>query len=239
MSKAEPWGNLRTASIMVIGHDPRLKDSMAEAEHAFFFDYLEHERPTYGPDGAKYDLAFGVWKYVEALAGRSTELDELFVTNLCNRLVAPPQTRGVVLIPDDLAQEGVCDLEAALGEGHFRLIIAMAMQSFYHLGRLRFIHDRHDLVNWYVEKARPKPSMARKGVYAPVATGPFLRVCGVRFHHGTTPTVPVVHISALPLKGNSLPYVEPMKAAQREIRAILGVESEAGTSWLLKPRRAR
>lgn len=60
MSTVRPFGDPTIASILVIGHDPRLQNSLAEAEKAFSFEHLEKysSRPTSGPDARKYDLAY-------------------------------------------------------------------------------------------------------------------------------------------------------------------------------------
>jgi hypothetical protein len=71
MTGTLPFGNLQTATILLIGHDPRLQNSQAEAEKAFFFECIEKypARPTYGPLARKYDLAHAVWDYVNDLSG--------------------------------------------------------------------------------------------------------------------------------------------------------------------------
>ena len=56
MSAAEPFGDVNSATILIIGQDPRLQRSGAEAEVAFF-DYLTRPRPGSGPEARRYDLA--------------------------------------------------------------------------------------------------------------------------------------------------------------------------------------
>jgi hypothetical protein len=70
MSATKPFGDLLTAKVLVVGHDPRLQKSLAEAEFAFFFEYLKRhdEYPTYSPDAKKYGLAKAVWDYISELA---------------------------------------------------------------------------------------------------------------------------------------------------------------------------
>ncbi|MEW6180952.1 MAG: hypothetical protein AB1522_13615 [Chloroflexota bacterium] len=65
MSSVQPFGDPTIATILIIGHDPRLQNSLAEAEKAFFFEYLEIYQvcPTYGPYAHMYDLAHAVWDY--------------------------------------------------------------------------------------------------------------------------------------------------------------------------------
>ena len=108
MSTVQPYGDLDLATILIIGHDPRLQNSLAEAENAFFFEYLEkyQRRPTYGPDSRKYELAHAVWDYVIELDGRWIDLNQLYVTNLYNQFLPPSQGGGMVLIPIELAEDG-------------------------------------------------------------------------------------------------------------------------------------
>lgn len=60
MKAVRPFGDLATATILIIGHDPRLQRSQTEAEIAFFFDYLTRPRPKSRPEARKYDLAQAV-----------------------------------------------------------------------------------------------------------------------------------------------------------------------------------
>ena len=87
MNATKPFGDLTTATILVIGHDPRLQRSQAEAEVAFFLDYLTRPRATSHPEARKYDLAKAVVDCVGALAGREVSLNELYVTNLCKMIL--------------------------------------------------------------------------------------------------------------------------------------------------------
>lgn len=65
MSKnAKPFGNLATARLLIIGYDPRLQNSKAEAETALFFNYLTCPEPTQTSERRKYALAHGTWEYV-------------------------------------------------------------------------------------------------------------------------------------------------------------------------------
>lgn len=90
MSVVKPFGNVNTATILVIGHDPRLQRSQAEAEVAFFLDYLARPRPASRSEARKYDLAQAVRDYVNELAGREVPPAELYVTNLCNEFLNRP-----------------------------------------------------------------------------------------------------------------------------------------------------
>ncbi|GAG51611.1 unnamed protein product, partial [marine sediment metagenome] len=106
MNAVKPFGDLETAIILIIGHDPRLQHSRAEAEFAFFLDYLTRPRPRSTSEASKFGLAQAVMGYVSDLAGRDAALAELYVTNLCNQFIPRPGS-GTVLIPDTLARQGV------------------------------------------------------------------------------------------------------------------------------------
>jgi hypothetical protein len=225
MTGTLPFGNLQTATILVIGHDPRLQNSQAEAEKAFFFEYLEKysARPTYGPLARKYDLAHAVWDYVNDLAGQRIDLAQFYVTNLCNEFLPSSHGRVTVLIPDELAEEGVKVISQIVSDGQFSLILPMSVQVFYHLCRLRFIDEDNDLIRSFTIQARPKSKEVEHGVYYTLGTAPFLEVCGKRFHHRGITLVPIVHIKQWPLKRRFVRYTEPMESAKCEVRKELSI----------------
>lgn len=223
MSSVQPFGDPTIASILIIGHDPRLQNSLAEAEKAFFFEYLEkHQvRPSYQPDARKYDLAHAVWDYVSELAGCRILLDQLYVTNLCNEFLPFSRERGTVLIPDNLAECGVYEISQIVSHGNFRLIMPMSVQVFYHLCRLGFLDEKDETILTFIHKAGPIISKAEKGVYKTTGTAPFLNVCGKLFHHRGIPLIPIVHVKQWPLKARTARYSAPMELAMSEARKAL------------------
>jgi len=221
MNVTKPFGDLATATILVIGHDPRLQRSQAEAEVAFFLDYLARPRPTSRPEASKHDLAKAVVDYVGVLAGREVSLSELYVTNLCNEFLEHAPGSGTVLIPDDLARRGVQQITQAATLGRFVMILPMAVQTFYHLCRLGFIDEDSDMVRRFVHDASPRAAKAAQGIYVQSGSAPFLAVCGCRFHHRGVPVVPIVHVKQWPLRTRARRYTEPMARAQQEIRQWL------------------
>lgn len=221
MRTVRPFGDVNTATILVIGHDPRLQRSQAEAEGAFFFDYLARPRPTSRSEARKYDLAQAVWCYVGELAGHDVPFEDLYVTNLCNEFLAHVPGSGTVLIPNAQAQRGVEQIAHTVAVGHFRVILPMAVQTFYHLCRLGFIDEDSELVAHFIHAARPRPDRAKQGIYQRSGKAPFLTMCGRRFHHRGVPVVPIVHVKQWPLKPEAVRYTEPMEQARREIQAVL------------------
>jgi hypothetical protein len=182
---------------MVIGNDPRLRISLAETEKAFFFDYLYkfNPPPTYSPDRKKYELAKAVWDYIDHLVKRHLALDMLYVTNLCNQFLPSLHSKGTVLIPDEIAQQGVKSIEQTVRQGHFRVIVPMSVQTFYHLCRCGFLDEKDNKTMLiFIREAQPLYCKAVNGIYVTRGKAPFLTVCGHRFHHQGIPVVPVVHV---------------------------------------------
>jgi len=225
MTGTQPFGNLQSATILVIGHDPRLQNSQAEAEKAFFFEYLEkyQVRPPYGPYARKYELAHAVWDYVNNLARRRINLDQFYVTNLCNEFLPSSHGKGTVLITDKLAEDGVDSIRQIVSNGNFSLILPMSVQVFFHLCRLNFIDEKDENVFSFIDKARPISSKIDQGVYATVGKAPFLEVCGRLFHYRGIPLVPIVHVKQWPLKARFVRYTEPMESAKCEVRKALKI----------------
>jgi hypothetical protein len=225
MSSVQPYGDLKSASILIIGHDPRLQNSMAEAEQAFFFEYLEKYQspPKSPPEARKYELAYAVWQYVNMLAGRDVPLAELYVTNLCNEFLPPSPGTGTVLIPDEAALHGVEAISKVISQGNFRLILPMSQQTFYHLCRLGFLDEADETISAFIPKAKPSPRKVAQGVYVSSGKAPFLEVCGRRFHHRGIPLVPVLHVKLWPLKAQAIRYTGPMDLAKREVKEVLAL----------------
>lgn len=224
MPSVKPWGNIETATILIIGHDPRLQKSLAEAEHAFFFEYLESPRPTYGPDAAKYDLAKAVWDYICNLAGRPVPLNQLYITNLCNRYLPHASGSVTVLIPDADARLGLKDIELAVAHGHLKLILPMSVQVLYHLCRLDFVKGNTDLINAFLSAACPREGKAQQGLYQPKRNASFLQVCGQPLNHKGIPVIPIVHVKQWPLKQRFIKYTEPMNRAKQAVSAAIGAD---------------
>ena len=224
MNSVLPFGDIKKATILVIGHDPRLQRSMAEAEYAFFFEFLQKfdERPTYGPHASKYKLAKAVWDYFNDLAEKQLPLDSFYVTNLCNEFLPPTKGSGTILIPDDLAQQGVEAINKIIDQGDFSVIAPMSMQTFYHLCNLGFLDEDDRRIHAYIKAAQPKQAKAEQGIYVQTGNAPFLEVCGLRFHHKGIPVVPILHVKQWPLRKQHIRYTEPMQKAKKEISELLG-----------------
>jgi len=223
MTSTKPFGSLATADIFVIGHDPRLQSSEAEADVVFFLDYLQKYAvaPGSGPEKSKYGLARGLVGYVGELAGCAVGPERLYVTNLCNEFLPGTNGKGTVLIPQEKAERGYREICQASDAGHFKVILPTSCQVFYHLAKLGFLDEKDERVALFLEQAAPRKSKQDQGVYITTGTAPFLAVCGERFHHKGIPVVPVVHVKLWPLKVGHIRYTEPMEKAKQAIREML------------------
>lgn len=224
MNSCTPFGNRYKARILVIGHDPRLQRSDAEAECAFFLNYLDEPRSARPSERRKYDFASSVVNYIRDLGGLSVSIDDMFFTNLCNEFLEHPTAGGTVLITDDAAERGTRGIEDILSSGSFKVILSMAPQVLYHLARLRFVANPDENLLAFLRMARPSPAAAARGAYVPIGRSPFLMVCGTKYHHrgDGVPLVPILHAKQWPLNKRMEPhYGTLMRLAATNTRACL------------------
>ena len=224
MNSCRPFGNIDKARILVIGHDPRLQRSDAQAQYAFFLNYLEEPRQTRSSERRKYDFASSVVNYIRHLGGPSVALEDMFFTNLCNEFLERPIAGGTVLITDDAAERGIQAIEGILLSGSFKVILSMAPQVLYHLVRLDFVTNPDENLLAFLKTARPSPAATIKRAYVPVGRNPFLEVCGRKYYHRSdgVPIIPIVHVKQWPLNNRMEPHYGPlMRMAATNARACL------------------
>jgi hypothetical protein len=220
-AECQPFGDPVEAAVFVIGHDPRLQKSDAEAETVFFLDYLERDRPTKRSEAAKYDFASATVKYIEHLTGGGVPLTEMYFTNLCNQFLPHPDGGGTVLIPDKVADRGIAEIKKALAQGKPQVIIPMSLQVFYHLARSGFVAMPEEQREAFLSKAAPKPADAERGAHVQSRPRSFMDVCGEQFFHGSIPVVPVLHAKTWPLRGAFEAYESAMDDAAANIQRAL------------------
>lgn len=222
LASVKPFGNLNTAKVLVVGHDPRLQRSNAEAEFAFFFEFLTRS-PINKGEVQKKGLALAVCRYIDWLAGRELPHEQLYVTNLCNEFLKRQQP-GVIYIPEAQARRGVEALTKAVGKGQFKVIIPMAEQTFYWLCQLGFVEDADERVQTYLQAAHPKAAKAQQGVYIKTGQASFVAVCGQRFHHQGIPIIPVLHVNRWqwPLPPRWVRYTPGMEQARAQVQQAYG-----------------
>jgi hypothetical protein len=184
---------------MVIGHDPRLRRSNTQAQHAFFGDYYFRPIPRQASERAKYQLAERVFSCAAQLTSHRYTADQLVLTNLCNKMLARPPARHTVLIPQEEAQVGIAAIRDILAHSQVELIFAMSEQVNYWLQRLGF----YEAVPEFVRRAEP----AARGLthdppfFSPRQTGGFQLICGRHYAVGDAQLYPILHVKNWPLRG--------------------------------------
>jgi hypothetical protein len=207
--------------VFVIGHDPTLQRSEAQAHTVFFLDYLDRPKPVSHSEARKYGLAEAAVKYVRDLCGEQLPIQEMYFTNLCNEFLPHAPKGSTVLIPDEVADRGIAEIEKALRQGKAQVMIAMSLQVFYHLGRSGFVAMEQGQRERFVRQAAPRPRDAERGAYVQSGPRTFLQVCGRQFLHRITPVVPVVHVKAWPLRGSFKAYDSAMQNAAGNMQQAL------------------
>jgi hypothetical protein len=192
-------GDFNQARVLVIGHDPRLQRSSAQAEYAFFADRFFKPIPTRASEQAKYRLAERVFSYILHLTSYTYSADQLILTNLCNLALPHSPRRRTVLIPEPEALRGARALEDILAQSNIELVFAMSEQVNYWLQKLGF----YPSVPEFLSRAEPKPSgMSHKPpYYEPKQGKAFQLICGRCYAHGNRKVFPVLHAKNWPLRG--------------------------------------
>lgn len=220
----KPFGNIEKARVLVIGHDPMLQNSNAQAQFAFFLNYLRNLPPANPSEKRKYSLASSVVSYIKYLGGSLVLLKNMYFTNLCNEFLDRPIGGGTVLIADEAADKGIQAIEDTLSRGSFKVILPMTPQVFYHLVRTGFVSDSDEILQAFLRRAQPKPTAKERKAYEPTARSPFLLVCGQEYCHRNDhiPIIPIVHIRQWPLNSKMKPRYEPlMEEATKNIHDCL------------------
>lgn len=101
------WGDIEKAKILVIGHDPRLRNSDTIAEYCFFADYYFKQNITSSSEKRKYGLAKCTFEQILYLTGYKYCTEDIFLTNLCNEGLPHAPKGKVVLIPYEKAKNGL------------------------------------------------------------------------------------------------------------------------------------
>jgi hypothetical protein len=202
----KPFGDIRTAKVLVIGHDPRLQRSEKIAASCFFADYFFKPIPNWGPELSKYKLAAALFEYMGFLTSNRYRPNEYYITNLCNVELDHAPPGKTVLIPEEFASKGTNDIKEILKKGNFEIIFVLSQQANYWLQYfgLYFSSD------FYLKNSHPKVKGLQQGYYEPTGKAPFLEICGKQFMVGSTPLFPVLHVKQFPLKGSIRQNYEPL-----------------------------
>lgn len=195
----QPYGNPRTARILVIGHDPRLQQTDTLASYCLFADYYFKPVPRLRSERAKYDLAAALFDYVLFLTNNRFSAEQVMVTNLCNRSLPHAPPSKTVFIPEHEAREGLTAIRRLLAESTIEIIFAMSVQVNYWLQALGF----YTTPTTFVVASRPKPVGTQHDppYYEPLKQHTFQMICGNKYVADNKYLLfPILHVKQWPLR---------------------------------------
>lgn len=107
MSNCKDWGDLKKAKVLVIGHDPRLQHSDTIAEYCLFANYYFKQNIRNESEKRKRDLANSTFQQIMYLTNNKFNIEEIYLTNLCNEELPHAPLKKTVYIPEDKARNGI------------------------------------------------------------------------------------------------------------------------------------
>lgn len=177
---------------LLIGHDPRLKESKTLAEFALFANYYFDKTIKDSAKIKKLEFASSAFNQIVDITNGKISPEEIYVTNLCN--VALPATKGTVYITKELAVSGIENIKRILKNNpSIEYIFPMSVQVNYWLQKLGFYTTNDE----YVDKSEPKI----EGVHSIPPyfdlkkNETFLIICGNRYlvKDGNQIVIPILH----------------------------------------------
>ena len=197
--------------VLLIGHDPRLQTSDTIADYALFINYYFNGCSNIGSEKRKYNFAKASFEQVLNLTNNNYRAEEIYVTNLCNETLPHAPQGKTVLIPHDVAKEGVECIKKIISQNDsIELILPMSQQVNYWLQRFDFYRTDTD----FLLKAEPK----EKGIinespyYEPKKHKVFLDICGNIYKTETSKmVVPILHTKQYDKIPAYLPKYEKLK----------------------------
>ena len=199
----------KPAKVLLIGHDPTLRNTETQAEYAFFADYYFKGEPKKKSEKRKFMLAKKTFDQILDITVGKFDADEIYITNLCNKTL--PHTNGVVKIPQNEAAEGVIRIKEILKNNPaLQYVFPMSLQVNYWLQELG-LYSSHDS---FLDDTRPKESNNNMQSFKPRKGRTFLRICGKQFKingFDKQILIPILHTKQYPLAGRMTAYDDSYK----------------------------
>jgi hypothetical protein len=208
--KTEDWKSIEIAKALVIGHDPRLKNSDTIAQYALFADYYFKEVPTNTSEKRKYGLAKATFDLIKYLTINKVKPETIYITNLCNESLPHAPKNRMVYIPFEKAKEGIENIKKILRENpSIEYLFPMSLQVNYWLQKLGFYTSNNEFLN--LTEPHEKGLLHNPQYFKPKKDRTFLLICGniysqIDSHHKI---LPILHSIQFPLNSNTLPSYGP------------------------------
>ena len=146
--KTKDWPSKGKAKLLLIGHDPRLRETDTIAEYALFANYYFASEPKAPSEKRKFGLAKSTFEHVFYLTMNKIKPEEIYVTNLCNDALPHAPKGKSVLIPQDIAADGVVRLHEILKQNaSITYILPMSLQVNYWLQKLEFYNSHNNFIS--------------------------------------------------------------------------------------------
>lgn len=223
--KTEDWKSIETAKALVIGHDPRLKNSDTIAPYALFADYYFKDVPSNTSERRKYGLAKATFEHIKYLTNNKIKPRSIYITNLCNEPLPHAPKDRMVYIPIEKAIEGIENIKSILRENpSIKYIFPMSLQVNYWLQKLGFYTSNNEFIK--LTEPHEKGLLHKPQFFKPKNNRTFLLICGNIYSQmdGHYKIIPVLHSIQFPLNSNTLPSYGP---AYEKIRGYFSLLTES------------
>ena len=186
-----------TPKVLLIGHDPRLRESDDEAEYVLYSNFYFKKVGLKGrSEKQKYGLAAKSFGQILDITNGRFRAEEIYVTNLCNKFLPHTAKNGqTVYISETNAKDGYERIVKIINQYKtIEYIFPMSQQVNYWLQYFGLYHTETD----YLDKAKPK----QKGInntppYYEAEKqndAPFLEICGNEYLLSTgQKLIPILH----------------------------------------------
>src|SRR4030042_3882296 len=201
--KSNDLVSLEPARALVIGHDPRLKNSDTIAQYALFADYYFREVPTNTSEKRKYGLAKATFEHIKYLTHNKINPKEIYITNLCNESLPHAPKNRMVYIPIEKAKEGIKNIKEILRKNpSIEYLFPMSLQVNYLLQKLDFYTPDKEFLR--LTEPSKRGLLNDPKYFQPKNNRTFLLICGnIYFQkNGYHKILPILHSIQFPLNSN-------------------------------------
>jgi hypothetical protein len=221
--KTNDWVSIEPSKALLIGHDPRLKNSDTIAQYALFADYYFKEVPLNTSEKRKYGLANATFEHIKYLTNNKIKPEAVYITNLCNESLPHAPKDRMVYIPIDKAMEGLDCINKILGENPaIEYVFPMSLQVNYWLQKLGFYTSNNDFLK--LTEPHEKGLLNNPQYFKPRINRTFQLICGNIYSQkdGHLKILPILHSIQFPLNSITLPSYGP---AYEKIRGYFNLQT--------------
>ncbi len=206
----QDWKPTGSVKALVIGHDPRLKNSDTIAPFALFADYYFRDVPTNTSEKRKYGLAKATFDHIIFLTYNKIKPENIYITNLCNEALPHAPLGKMVYIPMEYARKGLENIKVILNEyNSIEYIFPMSLQVNYWLQKLGFYTSDSNFLK--LTEPQEKGLISDPQYFEPKNVRTFQQICGNIYtqESSSCKIVPILHSIQFPLNRITSPKYGP------------------------------